>query len=124
MLARRLIANLRAGRGADVTIDAGADLDGLLEGGYRALPPDAQALALALALADGTGDMAAIAGLGDAAAVAARRRTGVRPGGSRLGPTAPLHLPSAAHRRAALAAASPALCARIAEPALALLRRR
>ena len=38
VLARRLIANLRAGRGADVTTDAGADLDGLLEDGYRALP--------------------------------------------------------------------------------------
>ena len=55
VLARRLIANLRAGRGDRAPIEAGADLDGLLEDGYRALPPDAQALVLALALADEAG---------------------------------------------------------------------
>jgi transcriptional regulator with GAF, ATPase, and Fis domain/tetratricopeptide (TPR) repeat protein len=121
VLARRLIANLRAGRGADVTTDSGADLDGLLEGGYRALPPDAQALVLALAMADGTGDPAALAGLADAAAVARAAADGRAAGWLEAGADGALHLPSAAHRRAALAAASPALCARIAEPALALL---
>ena len=70
------------------------------------------------------GDMAAIAGLGDAAAVARAAADGRAAGWLEAGADGALHLPSAAHRRAALAAASPALCARIAEPALALLRRR
>ena len=55
VLARRLIADLRAGRGAATRTEAGADLDELLADGYRALPGDARALVLALALADGAG---------------------------------------------------------------------
>ena len=106
MLARRLIANLRAGRGAGAPIEAGADLDGLLADGYRALPADAQALVLALALADEAGGASELGELGEgaAAASAAARGGGVAGAvGRRRG-----RLPSAAHRRAALAAADPA----------------
>ena len=70
VLARRLIANLRAGRGAGAPIEAGADLDGLLEDGYRALPADAQALVLALALADEAGGASELGELGEGAAAA------------------------------------------------------
>jgi len=120
VIARRLIANLRAGRGAATPIDAGADLDGLLAEGYRALPRPAQQLVLALALTAGADrvEAAAIARLaadGDAAAGA--RAAGwlesISDGAVRL--------PSAAHRRAAIAAAEPALRARMATWALAHL---
>src|SRR5205823_3198122 len=57
VLARRLIANLRAGRGAATPTDAGADLDGLLAEGYRALPREAQQLVLGLALTAGADDL-------------------------------------------------------------------
>ncbi len=118
VLARRLIADLRAGRAAGARIDAGADLDGLLADGYRALPAPAQALVLALALTDGAGDAAAIAELRDGAgATAGARAAGwlesISDGGTRL--------PSAAHRRAALAASDPASRARVARRALAVL---
>jgi transcriptional regulator with GAF, ATPase, and Fis domain len=117
VLARRLIASLRAGRGAEVTTTAGADLDGLLEEGYRGLPVDAQALVLALALVDAH-DAADVAGLsaGGAGASAHARAAGWLQS-TADGPC----LPSAAHRRAAMAAASPALRRRIAEHALARL---
>jgi transcriptional regulator with GAF, ATPase, and Fis domain len=117
VLARRLIANVRAGRSADVATDAGADLDGLLESGYRALDDDAQALVLALALADDAADVAGLAG-----AEAARAAAGARAGGwLQPGADGAAHLPSVAHRRAALAAASPALRGRVADRALARL---
>ena len=76
VLARRLIANLRAGRGAGAPIEAGADLDGLLEDGYRALPRDAQALVLALALADDAGGASELGELGEGARGRERRGTG------------------------------------------------
>jgi len=118
VLARRLIANLRGGRAAEVTTDAGADLDGLLEEGYRALGADAQALVLALALADGAGDPAAIAELRDGAAAAAAGRAA---GWLELAADGGVRLPSSAHRRAALAAANAALRTRVAKRALAQL---
>ncbi|HXU05169.1 MAG TPA: sigma 54-interacting transcriptional regulator [Polyangia bacterium] len=120
VLARRLIANLRAGRDAGVTADAGADLDGLLEHGYRALTADAQALVLALALADGAGDPGALAELSDGAAAAAAT-DGRAAAWLELTPDGAVRLPSAAHRRAALATAGSALRTRVANRALAVL---
>ena len=105
VLARRLIADLRAGRGAATRTEAGADLDELLADGYRALPGDARALVLALALADGAGDSTAPGALAtpvnaDAAHAAARAA-----GWLEATSDGAVRLPSAAHRRAALAAA-------------------
>jgi transcriptional regulator with GAF, ATPase, and Fis domain len=118
VLARRLLGDVRAGRGTEISTGAGADLDRLLEDGYRALPDDTRALVLALALGAEACDAGAIAGLANAGPAAG--------GGRAAGWLEPavdgaLRLPSVAHRRAALAAAEPALRARIATRALATL---
>jgi len=115
VLVRRLIANVRAGRDAAAPTDAGADLDGLLADGYRALPEGTQALVLALALADGAADAGAIAGVADASGAAASGRAA---GWLEIAAGGDVRLPSPAHRRAALAAADPKLRARIATRAL------
>jgi serine/threonine-protein kinase PknK len=119
VLARRLIANLRAGRGAVASTEAGVDLDGLLEDGYRALPAEGQAFVLALALAAGAGDAGAIAELRDGGAAAAGVARAA--GWLEIGADGGVRLPSAAHRRAALAASDAALRQRVAVRALARL---
>ena len=115
VLARRLIASLRARRGDELSIEPGTDLDGLLGKGFLALPGDARALVLAAALVDsGASD---VAGLDEEAA--ARARAAARSAGwIALGPAGEVRLPSAAHRRAALAAASGSEGKRLAARAL------
>jgi len=119
VLARRLIANLRAGRGAGAPIEAGADLDGLLEDGYRALPPDAQALVLALALGDDAGGASELDELGEGGAVASAAARAA--GWLELSADGGVRLPSGAHRRAALAAADQPMRTRVATRVLTVL---
>ena len=99
LLARRLIANLRAGD--DLTpIDASGDLDGLLTAGLASLASETQRLLLAVALIDE--DAAKVAALDEeqtARALAAARAAGWID----LGATGEPRLPSAAHRRVVLA---------------------
>jgi serine/threonine-protein kinase PknK len=106
VLARRLVADLRAGRDGEIAVGAGADLDGLLGAGFAALPPEAQAVVASLAL----GDEVDAAGEGARAARAAGWLTRDEGGA--------LCLPSDAHRRTALGAAPPALRTEVARRAL------
>ena len=120
VLARRLIANLRSGRGGDtpINLDAGIDLDRLLEDGYAALPAGAQELVLSIALA---GELAPeVSPLhADAGARAAARAAGWL----QVTSTGEMRLPSAAHGRAVLARADAALRRRLAARAAATLPR-
>jgi serine/threonine-protein kinase PknK len=118
VLARRLIASLRSGGGAEASVEPGADLDLLLQRGFGALPPEAQKLVLATALLEA--DAAAVMGIDEetwARASSAARAAGWvdfgRQGAERL--------PSLAHRRAALAAASHEMAAEVADGALGFL---
>jgi len=115
LLARRLIANLRARGPEAIAADPGTELDALLARAFAALPADAQALVLALALSDG--DAAAMAELPEERAAAAR--AAARSAGW-IAPSAAgqARLPSASHRRAALAGAPPPLRRRLAGRAL------
>ena len=115
VLARRLIASLRARRGDDVSIEPGADLDGVLGKGFAALPVEARALVLAAALVDaGAPEVAGLDEEGTSSARTAARAAGW----IELGPAGELRLPSAAHRRAALAATDGAAGKRLAARAL------
>jgi serine/threonine-protein kinase PknK len=119
VLARRLIEALRTGQGASsVAIEPGVDLDLLLQRGFAALPPPAQRLVLATAL---VGADAARAAALDEATTARLSSIARAAGWLELGPGGELHLAGAAHHRAALAAASPALASEIAAGALPLL---
>jgi hypothetical protein len=105
VLARRLIANLRAGRDAGASIDAGADLDGCSRTATARCRREARPLVLALALTDGADSALAIREL-------ARRRRGgrgraARPAGSRR--CRPARSP--AQRRASARGASRRGCA-------------
>lgn len=109
LLARRLIANLRAGN-ALAPIDASGDLDGLLKASLGALASEPQRLLLAVALIDA--DAAKMAALdeeeGARALIAARAA-----GWLELGAGGELRLPSPAHRRVVLASLPPALSAEV-----------
>jgi len=99
LLARRLIANLRAGDPLG-PLDASGDLDGLLRASLASLADETQRLLLAVALVDD--DAAKVAGLDEeegARALAAARAAGWID----LGAAGELRLPSGAHRRVALA---------------------
>jgi hypothetical protein len=92
VLARRLIANLRAGAARTSPTDAGADLDGLLEDGYRALPAGRAGAGAGA----GAGATARRAG-GDRASAARRAAQRGRAGGRMAGAAADggVRLPSA-----------------------------
>jgi transcriptional regulator with GAF, ATPase, and Fis domain len=106
VLARRLVAELRAGRGGEISVSSGADLDGLLAAGFAALPPEAQAVVVALAL----GDEVDAGADGVRAAWAAGWLTRDEAGA--------LCLPSGAHRQASLGGAPAALRSEVAARAL------
>ncbi len=110
VLARRVIAAERAGRTGEISIDGGADLDGLLAAGFAALPPEGQAVVVALALGDAV-TAETLAGEGARAARAAGWVARGDGGGAGV-------LPSAAHRQAALAAAPAPLRTQLATRAL------
>ena len=109
LLARRLIANLRAGNALG-PIDATGDLDGLLKASLASLTNETQRLLLAVALIDDDG--------AEAAALdeeqRARALTSARAAGwIELGAAGELRLPSAAHRRVVLASLPAAISAEV-----------
>ena len=102
-LTRRLIANVRCGSMAALSLRPGQDLDALLAEGFAALAPAARQLLLAVALVAGAGheDVLRVAGLDeDGAAVAAADAR--RAGWLLTAADGALLLPSAAHRRVVL----------------------
>jgi hypothetical protein len=115
VMARRLIANLRARRAEEVPTDLGAELDGWLGKTFAALPDDAQALVLACALVDRAAPE--LADFDDARAASAQA-TARAAGWLALAPGGGARLPSAAHRRVALGRAAPPLLCRLATRAL------
>jgi serine/threonine-protein kinase PknK len=117
LLARRLIANLRAGDDL-MPIDGSGDLDGLLTAGLASLANETQRLLLAVALMDdGAAQVAALDEEQTARALAAARAAGWID----LGATGELRLPSAAHRRVVLAAVPAATAADVGARALLAL---
>jgi len=118
VLVRRLIASLRSGSDAGAAVEPGDDLDLLLQRSLAALAPEAQRLVVATALVGD--DAAAAAGLDEE--TAARASSAARAAGwIDLGPLGDPRLPSAAHHRAALAAAPAATAKEIAGNALRFL---
>ena len=119
LLARRLIANLRAGN-ALAPLDASGDLDGLLKTSLASLANETQRLLLAVALIDD--DAAEVAALDEeerARALTAARAAGwidLRAAGE-------LRLPSAAHRRVVLASLPSASAAAVGARVLLALDR-
>jgi transcriptional regulator with GAF, ATPase, and Fis domain/Tfp pilus assembly protein PilF len=117
LLARRLIANLRAGDDL-MPIDGSGDLDGLLTAGLASLAEETQRLLLAVALIDdGAAKVAALDEEQAARALAAARAAGWID----LGATGELRLPSAAHRRVVLAGVPAGTAADIGARALLAL---
>jgi serine/threonine-protein kinase PknK len=119
LLARRLIANLRAGN-ALAPLDASGDLDGLLKTSLASLASETQRLLLAVALIDD--DAAEVAALDEeerARALAAARAAGWID----LGAAGELRLPSAAHRRVVLASLPSASAAEVGVRVLLALDR-
>ena len=117
LLARRLIANLRAGNALGL-LDASGDLDGLLKAGLASLASETQRLLLAVALIDD--DAAKVAALDDEER--ARALTAARAAGwIDLGAAGELRLPSAAHRRVVLASLPAAISAEVGARALLAL---
>ena len=117
LLARRLIANLRAGN-ALAPIDASSDLDGLLTANLASLPSGAQRLLLAAALTDdAAAEVAALDEEEGARALTAARASGW----IELGAAGALGLPSAAHRRVVLANLPATLAAEVGTRALLAL---
>ena len=117
LLARRLIANLRAGDDL-MPIDGSGDLDGLLTAGLASLANETQRLLLAVALIDdGAAKVAALDEEQAARALAAARAAGWID----LGATGELRLPSAAHRRVVLAGVPAGTAADIGARALLAL---
>ncbi len=117
LLARRLIANLRAGD-ALAPIEVSGDLDGLLAAGLASLAEETQRLLLAVALLDD--DAVKVAALDEekaAGALSAARAAGWID----LGAAGELRLPSAAHRRVVLSGVSAATAAEVGGRALRAL---
>jgi len=115
VLARRLIADLRAGRDARAVLEPGADLEQLLRRGFAALPEGVQRLVLAVALV-GTDAPAAVAPEEEAAAGASGAARAA--GWIDFDPQGATRLPSGAHHAVALSAARPELARAIALAAL------
>ncbi len=117
LLARRLIANLRAGDPL-APIDARGDLDGLLTATLVSLPNETQRLLLAVALVDdGAAEVAALDENAATLALAAARAAGWID----LGAAGELRLPSATHRRVVLAGVPAATAAEVGARALQAL---
>ncbi len=109
LLARRLIANLRAGN-ALAPLDASGDLDGLLKASLASLANETQRLLLAVALID---DDAAEAAALDEEERARALIAAQASGWIDLGAAGELRLPSAAHRRVVLASLPAAMAAEV-----------
>ena len=109
LLARRLIANLRAGNPLG-PLDASGDLDGLLKASLASLADETQRLLLAVALVDDDATkVAALDEEGRARALTAAQASGWID----LGAGGELRLPSAAHRRVVLASLPAAISAEV-----------
>jgi transcriptional regulator with GAF, ATPase, and Fis domain/Tfp pilus assembly protein PilF len=117
LLARRLIACLRAGDPWTPT-EASADLETLLAAGFSSLALESRLLLLAVALVgDGATKVAALDGESAAGALADARNAGW----IELGAADGMRLPSAAHRRVALGGVAAAAAAGVGERALLAL---
>ena len=117
LLARRLIANLRAGDTL-APIDASGDLDGLLKASLASLADETQRLLLAVALVDDhAAKVTALDEEESARALAAARAAGWLD----LGGAGELRLPSAVHRRVVLASVPGAIALEVGARALLAL---